>query len=85
MGITKITRNYQITLPKDIRKMISLKEGDEIMFIVEDDKVSLTKVENDVIRRTAGIWGDIGETGAEYQKRIRKGWSRRLRKQHATH
>ena len=43
MGITKITRNYQITLPKDIRKIINVKEGDDIIFLVEDDKVFLTK------------------------------------------
>ena len=84
MGIAKITRNYQITLPRDIRKIISVKEGDEIMFIVEDNRINLMKVEDDIIKKTAGIWGDIGETGQEYQKRVRKGWSKRLKKQYAT-
>lgn len=84
MGISKVTRNCQITIPKDVRKAVGVKEGDEIMFIVDGDKVKLTKVKDDIIQRTAGIWGDIGETGVEYQRRIRKGWSRRLKKQYAT-
>ncbi len=84
MGIAKITRNYQVTLPKDIRKMISLKEGDEIMFSIEDNRVNIMKVEDDIINRTAGIWKDMKETGAEYQRKIRKSWSRRLKKQYAT-
>ncbi len=80
MGIAKITRNYQITLPKDVRKIISLKEGDEVMFIVEDDKVNIMKVEDDIIKKTAGIWKDMKETGAEYQRRIRKESEKRLRR-----
>ena len=83
MGISKITRNCQITLPKDVRKVIGLKEGDEVVFIIDGDKVRLVKSDEDIIKRTAGIWGDIGMTGQEYQRRIRKGWSRRLRKQYA--
>ena len=85
MGISKITRNFQVTLPKDVRKIIGVKEGDEVMFVVDGARVNLTKAEDDIIQRTAGIWGDIGETGEEYQRRIRKGWSKRLKKQYATH
>jgi len=84
MGIAKITRNYQITLPKDIRRIISVKEGDEIMFIVDGDKVNFMKAKDDIIKRTAGIWKDMKETGTEYQRRIRKGWSKRIKKQYAT-
>lgn len=41
------------------------------------------KIEKDPILAAAGIWKDMKETGAEYQKRMRKGWSRRLKKQYA--
>ena len=43
MGISKITRNYQITLPKDVRSIAGLKEGDEVMFVIEDGKILITK------------------------------------------
>ena len=41
MGIAKITRNYQITLPRDIRKIISVKEGDEIRTSSSSGKVKV--------------------------------------------
>ena len=50
------------------------------MFIVEDDKVNIMKVEDDIIKKTAGIWKDMKETGAEYQRRIRKESEKRLRR-----
>jgi len=84
MGISKITRNCQITLPKDVRIAVGVKEGDEVMFIVDGSKVFLVKPVSDIIQRTAGIWGNMEETGEEYQRRIRKGWSKRLKKQYAT-
>lgn len=80
MGISKVTRNCQITIPKDVRTAVGVKEGDQIMFIIDGDKVKLTKVKDDIIQRTAGIWGDIGETGLEYQKRIRKEGEKRLKR-----
>lgn len=80
MGIAKITRNYQVTLPKDVRKIISLKEGDEVMFIVEDDKVLLIKSKEDPMLAAAGIWKGMKETGAEYQKRMRGQWKKRQKR-----
>lgn len=77
MGISKITRNYQITLPKDVRKIINVKEGDEVMFIVDSDKVLLTRPKEDPVMAAAGIWKGIKETGVEYQKRVRAGWKKR--------
>ena len=83
MGISKITRNYQVTLPKDVRKVVGVKEGDEVMFIVNGSRVLLVKSKDDIIQKTAGIWKDMKETGEEYQRRLRKGWHRRLKKQYA--
>ncbi len=80
MGISKITRNYQITLPKDVRKIVGLKEGDEVMLTVEEGKITIIKSTEDHIMAAAGIWKGIKETGAEYQKRIRQSWKRRQKR-----
>ncbi len=77
MGISKITRNYQVTIPKDVRKAVGIKEGDEVMFVVDGDRVSLVKSRRDAILAAAGIWKDIKETGVEYQKRMRQQWKKR--------
>jgi len=40
---SKITRRFQITLPKDVRQRFNFKEGDLILFIVEDGKLCLER------------------------------------------
>jgi len=45
MAIVKLTRNSQITIPKDIREKIGIKEGDRVEVSVEGDKVVIRKVD----------------------------------------
>jgi AbrB family looped-hinge helix DNA binding protein len=77
MGISKITRNYQVTLPRDVREMKGLKIGDEVLFIVENDKVDLVKLDKNMIEATAGLWAGMKGTGVEYEDRMRAGWRKR--------
>lgn len=39
MEIAKITSKGQITIPKEIREKLNLKEGDKVIFIEEGDKI----------------------------------------------
>lgn len=80
MGISKITRNFQITLPKDVRSIVKVKEGDSVIFTLEEDKVVLQKMGENPVMAAAGIWKNTKETGAEYQKRIREQWKKRMNK-----
>jgi len=80
MGISKITRNYQITLPKDVRRVAGLKEGDEVTILIEGDKIIITKSDINPIMAAAGAWKGIKETGEEYQKRVRSEWKKREKK-----
>ncbi len=77
MGISKITRNNQVTLPKDVRELKNLREGDNVIFVVEGNRIELVKANKDVITATAGLWSRTKETGLIYERRIRKGWSKR--------
>ncbi|GAB6103030.1 AbrB/MazE/SpoVT family DNA-binding domain-containing protein [Thermococcus atlanticus] len=43
MGLTKVTRNYQITIPSDVRRKLGIKVGDILLVEVEDGKVVLKK------------------------------------------
>ena len=45
MSLTKVTRNYQITIPSDVRKKLGIRVGDVLMVEVEDGKVVLKKSE----------------------------------------
>ena len=41
MEIARVTAKGQITIPRDIRLKMNLKQGDEILFFEEDDKFFL--------------------------------------------
>lgn len=43
MTETKITSKYQITIPKKIRKMYRLEEGDELVFMPHGEKIVVEK------------------------------------------
>ena len=42
MSLSKITRNYQITIPVNIRKSLKLKVGHMVDFDVKDNKIILS-------------------------------------------
>jgi len=43
LGMSKITYKYQITVPKRVREKFLLKEGDMLVFIEENDKITISK------------------------------------------
>ena len=60
-----VTRKGQITVPADIRRALSLNEGDKVTFEVEDDRVSIVR-SGSVVARTAGaIKSDMPPLTAE--------------------
>ncbi len=81
MGIAKITRNYQITIPKDVRELKNLNEGDTVIFSIEGKKVDIVKMEKDVLKSAAGLWSKTKETGLEYEKKIRENWKKRINRE----
>ncbi|MFX0013910.1 MAG: AbrB/MazE/SpoVT family DNA-binding domain-containing protein [Promethearchaeota archaeon] len=44
VGVSKITRNFQVSIPPNIREKLKLKLGDYIAFIVKDEDVIIAKV-----------------------------------------
>lgn len=51
MTETKITSKYQITLPKKIRKMYQLEEGDELVFMPYGEKIVVEKKKQSMLAR----------------------------------
>ena len=41
MELAKVTSKGQITIPAEIRKKLHLKPGDKVLFIEEDDRVTV--------------------------------------------
>ncbi|RLF90477.1 AbrB family transcriptional regulator [Thermococci archaeon] len=45
MGVTKVTRNYQITIPAEIRRALGIKEGELLEVYLEGDKIIIRRFE----------------------------------------
>ncbi|MEO2152328.1 MAG: AbrB/MazE/SpoVT family DNA-binding domain-containing protein [Thermococcus sp.] len=43
MSVTKVTRNYQITIPAEIRKALGIREGELLEVRIEGDKIVLQR------------------------------------------
>jgi len=43
--ITKVTRNYQITIPAEIRKALGIKEGEYLTVELRGDEIVIRKAE----------------------------------------
>ncbi|MBS3114801.1 AbrB/MazE/SpoVT family DNA-binding domain-containing protein [Candidatus Woesearchaeota archaeon] len=81
MSITKVTRNYQITVPRDIREQANIKEGNKLVMTIEKDEIKIKKLDEDVFKRAFGSWKDegIGDS-VNYVRNIRKGWEKRRKR-----
>ncbi len=44
MGLTKVTRNYRITLTKDARKALEIKVGDFVLVNASKNELIVKKV-----------------------------------------
>ena len=44
IDIVVVTRKFQITLTKDVREKLKVKEGDKIVFIEKDGEILIRKV-----------------------------------------
>lgn len=81
MSMTKVTRNYQITVPRDIREQANIKEGDKIVITMENDEIKMKKFDEDVFKRAFGSWKNAGiKDSVKYVRDIRKEWEHRAKR-----
>ena len=73
---TKVTRNYRITIPKEIRKKIGVAVGDEFTVMNKGELIVLQKVTTmKGSTAFAGCWRGYPENPEEFMNDIRKLWS----------
>lgn len=80
MATSKLSKKYQITVPKEVRKKLNLKKGSKVSIKGKGpDKAVLEPVDN-LVERYKGlgkkVWEKLG--GADnYLKQERDSWSRK--------
>ena len=56
MAVSKVTRNYQITVPREIREQTNINEGDTLLFTVEGEDIILKRVNKELLGKNFGLW-----------------------------
>jgi len=78
MGMSIVTRNYQVTIPKDVRETTGIKVGDKVVFSIEGDKVEVRKLSKETAEKAFGSWkGSIKGSSVDYVRKMRKEWNKR--------
>ena len=44
--IVRVSKRYQVVIPKEIRRKLNIREGDKILFEIEGDAVRIKKVKD---------------------------------------
>ena len=60
MGISTVTRNYQVTLPRDVRELEDIEIGDRVLITVEDDEIMIKKIDTKALEDSFGAWKSRG-------------------------
>ena len=80
MNIVKVTRKYQVTIPKEIREERGIEIGDRLKVSLERGRIVLERTGESVVDEVAGSWElDIGDS-TEFVRELRKGGINRLRR-----
>ena len=75
MGTVVITRNYQITLPKDIRDITGIEVGEKMITEVTNEGILIKRLKKSPVDRAFGIW-KIKTSSVKFVEKLRKDWRR---------
>ena len=70
-----VTRKYQVTIPEEVRKGLSIKIGDKVVFVKEASSSYRLMTIEELAKEGCELCRDIKETVRE----VRKGLARRIR------
>jgi len=75
--VVTVTRNAQITIPKDVREALGIGEGDRVTVKVEGDRAVIEKVSEDVWSNCTDF---LPEDFPRVLEKLRKDSSNRFRR-----
>ncbi len=67
----KVTRNYQITIPLEIREKLGIKVGDKVLVVCEGDEIRIIPKKKSIKELKGTIKKDIGITSTKIDEVIR--------------
>lgn len=70
IALVTISSKYQITLPSKLREKMGLKAGDKVVFVEEDDRYVLMRLE-DLADDVLASFKDLDDTEREFRQGFR--------------
>ena len=77
VGVGSVTTKGQVTIPKEIREALGLREGDRVLFILEGERAVIRKVSGEKITEVLSRQKPWAEASLAFQKRLREEWESR--------
>jgi len=75
-NVVKVTRKYQITIPKEVREKVGVMIGDELRVVDKGEFIILKKRrKGKSLLELAGCWKGYPEDADEFMEELRKIWS----------
>jgi AbrB family looped-hinge helix DNA binding protein len=75
-NVTKVTRKYQVTIPKEVRSKVGVEVGDELRVMEKGELIALKKVgKRKSLLDFAGCWKGYPENPDEFMRELRRLWS----------
>ncbi len=72
----RVSRKYQIVIPKTVREALNIKQGDELIVLVEDDRIVMRPKPKSYTEYMCGLYKDLwkGVEAAKYVEEERGKW-----------
>lgn len=77
IALSSVTSKGQITIPKEIREIMGLGEGDRVVFEMRDGVIYFRKVPRRKLSDLLIAQGSWKESSVKFQRRMRQEWRRR--------
>ncbi|MBI2144854.1 AbrB/MazE/SpoVT family DNA-binding domain-containing protein [Candidatus Woesearchaeota archaeon] len=81
MAVSRVTRNYQVTVPREIRELADIKVGDTLLFVKDGEEVVLKRIDKELMGKGFGLWKKAQEkTPWVFNKLLRSEAEKRLKR-----
>lgn len=74
ISVGSVITKGQITIPKEIREKLNLKEGDRVIFVIEGRWAIIRKASDEKLSEILRMQKPWREHSVKFQKRIRREW-----------
>lgn len=74
VSVGKVTSKGQVTIPKEVREILGIIDGDRLIFLVEGDRVVMRKVASEKLSDILSRQKPWPEKSLDFQRRLREEW-----------